>query len=473
MHSSITFSRMRFLFIAPILCCLSALTLSGQSTPKPRTTTPWTVLIYAAVDNDWERPFMRDIRGMRKGLQKVKGMEVILLVDRSPRYSRDKRALGEDFSKTRLYRLTGGAAERLEGGECFPGIGLQKESEMNMGNAKTLKDFIRFGKGRYPATHTALFLVSHGDGMTSCPDETDDDDQLFTAELSDVLTHEESIDIIGFDACLMGGVENAYQWRAGKKRFGAEYLIASAPVSSSWPDADLFSRFARSHSSAKLTPAGFSRLVVDEVHKQIKEGRSGDEGIERDLQAWAAFELKHAPAVKTALDALAVALWEEKEKDDLLSLRGSGLEAKTFVYVWPERGSEAAMPNVDICHLAERISGSSLFSKRTRGLASKLAGAADDMVLHSVGFKHYKGFKAGRHGLYFVFPDGDKTDRRGRTYWQKISWFDALRIQDNEDAYGFYAWCYDGSIPGNRRVETWFELMDAWFDKGKSNKYSW
>ncbi|NRA97005.1 MAG: hypothetical protein HRU14_12430 [Planctomycetes bacterium] len=445
----------------------------GQGGATSQKTVPWTVLIYAAVDNDWERPFMRDVRGMRKGLQRLKGMEVILLVDRSPRYSRDKRALGEDFAGTRMYRLTGGLAERLDGGQWFPGIRRDADAELNMGSARTLRDFIRFGKSRYPATQTALFLVSHGEGMSFCPDETDDDDQMFTAELSDVLGPGESVEVLGFDACLMGGVENAYQWRPGSDRFGADYLVASAPVSSSWPYADIFAALGSRSRRDVPSAADLSRLIVDELKKQISSGRSGERGLERDLQAWGAFELKHAAKLKEAVDALAVALWKENEKQDTVALRGSGLKAKTFVYVWPERGADANMPHVDVRHFADRISKSTSFSKHVRKLASQVADAADDVVLHSVGFDHYKGFKGGHHGLYFVFPDGDKKDRRGRTYWQKIPWYDARKHGPDDDSYGSYAWCSDGSVPGNRKVETWFELMDAWFDAGDSNGYAW
>ena len=447
--------------------------VSAQDAAPAQKPAPWTVLIYAAVDNDWERPFMRDVRGMRKGLERVKGMEVILLVDRSPRYSRDKPALGEDFAGTRLYRLTGGGAERLGGGQWFPGISRDADGELNTGNARTLRDFVRFGKARYPAIRTALFLVSHGEGMSFCPDETDDDDQMFTAELTDELGPAESVDVLGFDACLMGGAENAYQWRPGPGRFGADYFVASAPVSSSWPYADIFSALGSRFGPKPPKPAELSRLIIDELNKQIRSGRSGDRGLERDLQAWGAFDLKHAAKLKEAVDGLAVGLWKEGEKQDTVALRGSGLKAKTFVYVWPERGADADMPHVDVRHLAERIAKSGSFSKQVRRLASQVADAADAMVLHSVGFDHYKGFKGGQHGLYFVFPDGDKKDRRGRTYWQKIPWYDARKHGRDDDSYGAYAWCSDGSVAGNGKVETWFELMDAWFDVGDSNDYAW
>ena len=46
----------------------SALFASQEEAPATEPVAEWTVLVYGAVDNDWEQPFMRDIRGMRKGL---------------------------------------------------------------------------------------------------------------------------------------------------------------------------------------------------------------------------------------------------------------------------------------------------------------------------------------------------------------------------------------------------------------------
>jgi len=461
--------------------CLPALTQERVEAAER----PWTVMIYAAVDNDWEVPFLRDVRRMRRGLEGVTGLEVVMLIDRAPGYSRDKRALGEDFEDTRLYRLTGGAAERLAGGEWLPDLTLDSTHELNTGTASTVRDFVRFGKQRYPAERYALWFVSHGEGPTSCPDETDED-QLFTAELTDVLEERDSVQLLGFDACLMGGVENAYQWRPRPDEFGADVLLAAAPVSSSWPYEEIFAGLRPDSEVRAALPEGtglgapaLAAHVVAELRTQIESGRSGDEGIERDLQSWGAFDLTRVAGAKALLDELAAQLYRDEAKEELLTLRGSGLKAQTYVYVWPERGSDLQMPHVDLAHLCERIAASEAFTAEARDLGKRVAIAADAVVHSSMGMGHYEGFVPGRHGLYLVFPEGDKLTRRGASYWKRTAWYSPLPIIGKDDRYGRYAWCIDGATPGNGEVENWFELMDAWFDEpteaapGGDNGYAW
>ncbi|MCH2105082.1 MAG: clostripain-related cysteine peptidase [Planctomycetes bacterium] len=454
-------------------------TTPALAAEERREAADWTVLIYAAVDNDWEEPFMRDVRRMRKGLKGVKGVEVVLLIDRSPDYSRDKRALGEDFSDTRLYRLSGGEAERLNGEPELRGLTETSKTDLNTGDARTLRDFIRYGKRAHPAERYALWCVSHGEGPMSCPDETTDD-ILFTAELTDVLGEEDSVDLLGFDACLMAGVENAYQWRRREGSFGADYLVASAPLSSSWPYEEICASLKkRPKGKEGLTAAAFGDKLVEELKDQITGGRSDEEGLERDLQTWGSFDLHAVSAAKRDLDLLATQLWKDEAKEELLRLRGSGLEASTFVYVWPERNANRDMPHVDLTHLCQRLAKDKSFSEEARGLAKTAAESAEAVVSSSFGLKHYKGFSEGEHGLYLIFPEGDTKTRRGKTYWSRMGWYNALELEGDEDGYGKYAWCSDGATPGNGEVENWFELMDAWFDSaepdepGGSNGYAW
>ena len=464
------------LSLGALLCAPAAQRAEAQ---QKQDTADWTVLVYAAVDNDWEEPFMRDIRKMRKGLKGVKGVEVVLLIDRSPDYSRDKRALGEDFSDTRLYRLTGGEAERLGGEPELAGLTESSELDLNTGDARTLRDFIRYGKRAHPAERYALWCVSHGEGPMSCPDETTED-ILFTAELTDVLGEEDSVDLLGFDACLMASVENAYQWRRREGAFGADFLVASAPLSSSWPYEEIFAGLKKRPKSGEgFTASAFGERLVDELKDQITGGRSDEHGLERDLQTWGSFDLGEVAAAKRDLDLLAAQLWKDEAKDELLQLRGSGLEAPTFVYVWPERNANRDMPNVDLAHLCERITKDKSFSKEARSLADDAAKSAKAVVSSSFGLKHYEGFREGEHGLYLIFPEGDTKTRRGKTYWSRMGWYNALELEGDEDGYGKYAWCMDGAEPANGEVENWFELMDAWFDisgsedPGGSNGYAW
>ena len=477
-RSEAALSLVRKRFVLGLLLCASSCRVQPALETTATTTTAaasrgWTVLLYAAVDNDWERDFMRELRALRRGLAACPDAEVLLLIDRSPKYSRDAEGLGSDFADTRLYRLTGGGAERMSGEPELAGLSAQASVELDTGDARVLRDFVRFGKRRFPSRHVALWLVSHGEGPSCCPDETDGGDELFTEEIAEVLTENESVDVLGFDACLMAGIENAYAWRRRPERFGADFLLASATVSNSWPYEDIFKRFR-----PEMSPRELSVLVVEEIRRQIEEGRSGDRGLERDLQSFGAFDLSAVAEAKRRLDALARRLWKDGAKAELLKLRGSGLEAKTFVYVWPERDANVTMPFVDAAHLCERIAASEAFSAEARALAARAAEAIDAVVASSCGFAHYAGFAPGRHGLSLVFPENAKTDD-GRSAWERTGWYTPLPVAGKRDASGRYAWCIDGAVPANGDVENWFELMDAWLDvatadaPGGANGYAW
>ena len=157
--------------------------------------------------------------------------------------------------------------------------------------------------------------MSHGDGPNSCPDESDDD-ELYTAELTDVLTEEDSVDVLGFDACLMASVENAYQWRRREGAFGADFLVASAPLSSSWPYEEICASLKKRPKSGEGFTAGvFGERLVDELKDQIVGGRSDEHGLERDLQTWGSFDLGQVSAAKRDLDLLAAQLWKDEAKE--------------------------------------------------------------------------------------------------------------------------------------------------------------
>lgn len=107
--------------------------------------------------------------------------------------------------------------------------------ELNMGSPKALIDFVRWAKANYPARHYALVLWNHGSGVDdSSPyrlkhirhtaqfgvlhprgiiyDDTDED-FLTIPELGVALSEVKPIDVVAFDACLMGMVEVAYEIR--------------------------------------------------------------------------------------------------------------------------------------------------------------------------------------------------------------------------------------------------------------------
>jgi len=89
----------------------------------------------------------------------------------------------------------------------------RKTEELDMGSPETLKEFIRTYVTNYPATYKALILWDHGDGWKSRMASYDESNNnyLYMYELVDTLKElkEEGIsfNLIGFDECLMGGLE--------------------------------------------------------------------------------------------------------------------------------------------------------------------------------------------------------------------------------------------------------------------------
>ncbi|MFW6366626.1 MAG: clostripain-related cysteine peptidase, partial [Spirochaetota bacterium] len=213
---------------------------NGRLTEKGR----WTLMVYMAADNDLEPQVLSDTLEMVNGYTEHDDLTVILLVDRADSSvignTDEPGIFGENFSDTRMYRLTSEGVERISGGAEFPEITQTSVYEANTGDAQNLKKFIRSVKAQYPADKYGLILWNHGAGPRSIGsvdvrfdtrdigfDSGSDEDSLFIGEISDVLGAEESVDFLGFDACLMGSVEIAYQFRRGSGDFSAHIMVAS------------------------------------------------------------------------------------------------------------------------------------------------------------------------------------------------------------------------------------------------------
>lgn len=99
----------------------------------------------------------------------------------------------------------------------------------NMGDSKTLLDFINEETKLHPADRYGLILWNHGGGplLGVCFDEQTNDN-LLLPEVTEALEKcGKHFDWIGFDACLMGSFEVAYALRNY-----ADYLVASEEAES-------------------------------------------------------------------------------------------------------------------------------------------------------------------------------------------------------------------------------------------------
>ena len=463
--------------------------LTIQDTPGPAA---WTILIYGAVENSAEESFCPDMERLRAAIDPEADVRVMALVDRSPEFTDTTRGFGEDFHDTRLYVLDPEGPLRVGGGTEFPEITRESDYDANTADAQTLRKALRWAKAQAPAERYALVFYSHGSGPVWCPDDGNPGDELFTAELTDVLQAEDSVDLMVFDVCLMAGVENAYQWSPrDPDGFAAQVMVGTPMAGFPFPWHRIFARIGPGqaeageptiHDPRTMTAQAFGQLIVEETEadrrSEIESGQHPPEMVAMaEREAMACIDLSVMKGVKSATDALAreLAAWEDASFV-LEELRGPEPSPRCVNYFLDMPCTEA--PYFDLHHLASRLSAELGAPEALRAKAGELAQAVDTCVLASYGLGAYDdfgGFEAGKHGLYIVYPYGLIEESAAYRPWANLGWYHP-DVREEPGQYGHYAWCRDGARPGDGQVDNWFELLDSWFDLtegGGTNGYSY
>jgi clostripain len=429
-------------------------------------TRSWTILVYAAVDNSADDPFVEFADRVRRAIDDDPGIELVLFIDRSKKHAKRTTFLGDDFSSTRLYRVKNYSVERLSGGTHLPEITTEKDVKLNSADASTLQRFIAWGKAYYPAQHYGLLIYSHADGQAMCPvDRTGE--QMGIAELTDKISDKDRVDFLGLELCNMGGAEIAYQWRPGNGGFEADVLLAvpNAGPPLAWDR--VFNRIrspghdpigGSAVDPAKMTAADFGKLVIE-------EGFRGRQAFEKltgrgSKESAGCYDLRKAGEVKKAVDALAVALAKTQSKQIFLELLSADSESRPFSY--SDDGSY-----VDLYDLSRRVAGSDRFPESVRSAAAVVMKNVERFMIASFGMSAYKQFEAGKNGVFIVLPSSKPGS------WKQFRWYTPIR--GDRKNYGNWSFLKDGATPGNGAIENWFELLDSWFDvsddKGGINGY--
>jgi len=237
----------------------------------------WTFMVYLDADNDLESAGIKDFLEMAQA-GSDENINIVVQMDRVDGYSSDY----DDWSTCKRFLVLKNMVP--DKNNQISDIG-----EVNMGNPSTLNDFINWSTNNYPAEKYALIFWNHGDGWRKkniqnnsnirktkkfnnsnsynkgvCYDESSSDDVLYMSEVKSVLINNENkIDIVGFDACLMGMMEVAYQI----KNTGAKVMIASEELEpgDGWPYDTILSELKNiySTSNSSANEAKIGSIVVE------------------------------------------------------------------------------------------------------------------------------------------------------------------------------------------------------------------
>ena len=106
---------------------------------------------------------------------------------------------------------------------------VDRQPQASMGDSQTLEDFLRWGLTTYPSAHYGLVLWDHGGGSITgvCFDDLAEGQSLSLRDIDNALNNTKDalpggFDFIGYDACLMGTLENANMLASH-----AKYMIGS------------------------------------------------------------------------------------------------------------------------------------------------------------------------------------------------------------------------------------------------------
>ncbi|MCB8945327.1 MAG: hypothetical protein H6658_16390 [Ardenticatenaceae bacterium] len=165
-------------------------------------------MVYMDADNNLEAAGLLDLNEMEAAGTADK-INVVVQIDRALGQSSDDG----DWTDGRRYRITADEDPSLINSELVAELG-----EVNMGDPLALADFIGWSIRSYPANRYALIIWDHGAGWNGMafdsdvgvPDTTD---HITLPDLQSALQQAlaqngvDRLDVIGFDACLMGQLE--------------------------------------------------------------------------------------------------------------------------------------------------------------------------------------------------------------------------------------------------------------------------
>ena len=270
-------------------------------------------MVYMDGDNDLESAAIADFLEVAD-VGSTAAVRVVALFDRKP---------GEDdsygnWTDTRRGLISAGDAPDATWGESI--------GEANMGDAQTVIDFAEWAVAAYPAERYAIVFWNHGSGWwpartrsvvhtrAVCYDDTDGEDALSVGELRTALAaitaDNGRLALLGFDACLMGMVEVAYELRQyATVMLGAEGDV----VGEGWTYDTVLAQLT---ASPTMSATQLGTTVVDDYLDYVRLAYAGSDG---DPLTYAAIDLDEIGTLATAVNSLAQALRQPSADSDAVA----------------------------------------------------------------------------------------------------------------------------------------------------------
>jgi len=351
-------------------------------------------MVYLDADNNLEGAGIKDFNEMETN-GSTNSMNVIVEMDRVDGYD----SSNGNWTGAKIFYVKKDSDMRTINSEMLKDLG-----EVNMGDPSSLTDFVKYSKENYPADHYALIIWNHGGGWkkrkkTRHPlikgvayDDTDND-HLTMAEVKAAMetiknTLGQKLDVLDYDACLMGMIEVAYQIKDSVSYFSASEETEPGdgnPYDTILPEI-----------SSGTSAADFAKTIAEKYTKSYESGWSS--------VTKAAIDLSKISTVVEAINSSVASMQGKMAsmQNAISSARNSVLEFYDSDYV-------------DLKDLGSKING---FSSITSAVSS------------AVIYNGHTGSMTKSTGLSIYFP---KTSSRylsrydGLSFAQDSSWNEFLK----------------------------------------------
>ena len=245
----------------------------------------------------------------------------------------------------------------------------------NMGDPKTLTDFLVWGTSSYPADNYALILWNHGSGINGYGHDDVSFDFLSLDEIDDALNSAKKLndvhyEMIGFDACLMATIEVANI----VKDYG-HYLVASEEieVGYGWKYDEIISSL---NENPKQTGAELGQVIADSFFADTIEKSPSDMDLSR-LTTLSVIDLTKIPSLNESINLLTSEIETNISKNDMPRFSVSLRDTERYGVI--SKGEDSG--HMDIKHFTENISE---YLPQFKSQSDRVQQAVDDSVIYKV-----------------------------------------------------------------------------------------
>jgi len=217
----------------------------GRPALTKRETRKWTFMAYLAADNNLDPAALDDLNEMEL-VGSTPEVAIVALLDRISVQDSKIYYVEKDFDMTKI---------------ASPVV--KDLGEVNTGEPATLRSFVEFSMRTYRAERYALVLWDHGDMWFGCCWDEHPEDHLTLEEIQQALDGF-VVNLVGFDACLMAGVDVAYEIRNE-----ASVMVASEDYTPwyGWPYDTILEDLT---TDPDVDEATFGRIIVDDYMESYK-----------------------------------------------------------------------------------------------------------------------------------------------------------------------------------------------------------